>query len=451
MFLGCSDRLEQEPSGFVLLPGADEPLGLDAEELGLEEARGLRLGQRPHLVEHVSSGSISTLTHVDLGEERRDHRRPDVATGPELVRERLLELCDALLVVRPRRRAPSRASRGRCRRMRVNDLVFERQSPLRFEQGSADVAVDLKHPRELGQRLAEAERVPESLAEGDGLVHLGHRPHRLASQGEGHCLERHRADARIVVGVAERERVVGVGAVDGPPFVGRDDGVIDPASVQRVHPAGVESLQPHRFIAVGGEFEHPSDEGRRLVEVAAQAVEEGEAEVDRELLDGGGARQHQLGGPSVGPLYLGGAQAVQRAERDCQLQLQFGFVAAALVAFGELLDDGDRAGELLDRLRVRREPHRPLPSAVERLRRALTEPQSSPACALLVLGTELDPVAVGPLEVVAEELVELDKAGAVLLQPVGEPLMELRPHRLRQRIVGGVADQQVAEAERILA
>ena len=60
-------------------------------------------------------------------------------------------------------------------------------------------------------------------------------------------------------------------------------------------------------------------------------------------------------------------------------------------------------------------------------------------------------VAVGLLEVVAEDLVELDQVGAALLEPVGEALVQLGARRLRQRVVGGVADQQVAEAEGVLA
>ena len=64
---------------------------------------------------------------------------------------------------------------------------------------------------------------------------------------------------------------------------------------------------------------------------------------------------------------------------------------------------------------------------------------------------ELDAVAAGLLEVVAEDLVQLDELGPVLLQPGGEALVEVGAGRLRQRLVGGVADQQVAEAEAVLA
>ena len=39
----------------------------------------------------------------------------------------------------------------------------------------------------------------------------------------------------------------------------------------------------------------------------------------------------------------------------------------------------------------------------------------------------------------------------MLLEPVGEALVQLGARRLRQRLVGGVADQQVAEAEGVLA
>jgi hypothetical protein len=48
--------------------------------------------------------------------------------------------------------------------------------------------------------------------------------------------------------------------------------------------------------------------------------------------------------------------------------------------------------------------------------------------------------------VVAEELVQLDELGAVLLQPGCEALVQLGAGRFWQRVVGRVADQQVAEA-----
>ena len=64
---------------------------------------------------------------------------------------------------------------------------------------------------------------------------------------------------------------------------------------------------------------------------------------------------------------------------------------------------------------------------------------------------ELGPVAAGLLEVVAEDLVQLDELGAVLLEPGREALVEVRAGRLRQRVVGRVADQEVAEAEGVLA
>ena len=65
--------------------------------------------------------------------------------------------------------------------------------------------------------------------------------------------------------------------------------------------------------------------------------------------------------------------------------------------------------------------------------------------------SELCLVAGGLLEVVAEDLVQLDEVGAALLEPAGEALVQLGADRLRQRVVGGVADQQVAEAEAVLA
>ena len=71
---------------------------------------------------------------------------------------------------------------------------------------------------------------------------------------------------------------------------------------------------------------------------------------------------------------------------------------------------------------------------------------------LVVVGQpELGAVAAGLLEVVAEDLVQLDELGPVLLQPGCEALVEVRAGRLRERLVGRVADQQVAEAEAVLA
>ncbi len=71
---------------------------------------------------------------------------------------------------------------------------------------------------------------------------------------------------------------------------------------------------------------------------------------------------------------------------------------------------------------------------------------------LVVCGQpELGAVAAGLLEVVAEDLVQLDELGAVLFQPGGEALVQLRPNGLRQRVVGCVPDQEVTKAEGILA
>ncbi len=78
------------------------------------------------------------------------------------------------------------------------------------------------------------------------------------------------------------------------------------------------------------------------------AVEKGEAEIDRELFGGRGTGHHQFGGPRVGPLYLGCAQATQSEERHPQLHLQLRLHAGALVSFRELARQRDRAGEVLD-------------------------------------------------------------------------------------------------------
>src|SRR5207253_7427055 len=62
---------------------------------------------------------------------------------------------------------------------------------------------------------------------------------------------------------------------------------------------------------------------------------------------------------------------------------------------------------------------------------------------------ELPPERVGLLEVVPDELV--DRLGADALEPVGEALVQIRARPLGHRLVGGLADQQVREAEALLA
>ena len=52
---------------------------------------------------------------------------------------------------------------------------------------------------------------------------------------------------------------------------------------------------------------------------------------------------------------------------------------------------------------------------------------------------------------VSEDLVQLDEVRAPLLEPGGEALVELGPHRLRKRVVGGIANEEVPEAEAVLA
>jgi hypothetical protein len=63
---------------------------------------------------------------------------------------------------------------------------------------------------------------------------------------------------------------------------------------------------------------------------------------------------------------------------------------------------------------------------------------------------EFESVAVGTFEVISDDLVLLDQRG-VPLEPVGEPLVQLGARLLRERVVGGVADQQMPETEGVVA
>ena len=64
---------------------------------------------------------------------------------------------------------------------------------------------------------------------------------------------------------------------------------------------------------------------------------------------------------------------------------------------------------------------------------------------------ELGAVVASLFEVVAEDLVQLDKGDPVLLQPGCVAFVEVCPHRLRQRLIGCIAEQQMPEAEAVLA
>src|SRR5439155_4738932 len=60
-------------------------------------------------------------------------------------------------------------------------------------------------------------------------------------------------------------------------------------------------------------------------------------------------------------------------------------------------------------------------------------------------------VTVGLLVVIADELVALDEAGALLREPGGEAFVEVGARPLREALVRGVADQDVPKARGLLA
>ena len=91
--------------------------------------------------------------------------------------------------------------------------------------------------------------------------------------------------------------------------------------------------------------------------------------------------------------------------------------------------------------------------ARERTPAAVRESRARPRCehgCALGIGAQLFQVAARLLEVMPDDLVELDQTLPVLLEPGGEPLVEIRARRLRQRVVRRVADEDVPEAERVV-
>jgi hypothetical protein len=93
-------------------------------------------------------------------------------------------------------------------------------------------------------------------------------------------------------------------------------------------------------------------------------------------------------------------------------------------------------------------------------RAAVFAPQRSPAsggepfvracCEIVRRSREFPAVGDRLLEVVSDDLVQLDER-AVAVEPIGEALVQFGPEALGKSVVGGVPDQQVAEAERVLA
>ena len=64
---------------------------------------------------------------------------------------------------------------------------------------------------------------------------------------------------------------------------------------------------------------------------------------------------------------------------------------------------------------------------------------------------ELSHVAGRLLEVVADDLVALDERLSVVVEPGGEAEVQIGADRLGERVVGGVANQQVAKAVAVVA
>ena len=152
---------------------------------------------------------------------------------------------------------------------------------------------------------------------------------------------------------------------------------------------------------------------------------------------------------------------VARCPGSC---LRLGEDASGLVPVAGILQGTAEAGEGREAARIvgwkqavgppEQARRRPQVSAGDRPQSRGREPcggtpgQGEPAVACR---PQLDAVSVGALQVVADDLVELHEIGAVLAHPGREELVHLRTNRFRQRVVGCVADQQVAEPVGVLA
>ena len=60
------------------------------------------------------------------------------------------------------------------------------------------------------------------------------------------------------------------------------------------------------------------------------------------------------------------------------------------------------------------------------------------------------PVTGGLLEVVSKDLVELDEALSVALQPAGKAHVKLGASRFGERVIGGIANQEMPKAKAVI-
>ena len=200
-------------------------------------------------------------------------------------------------------------------------------------------------------------------------------------------------------------------------------------------------------------------------EVAEDRERAGEAGVVAEAPEGLARDLDVVAAPLERP--RAGDRPVHRAEDS-------GIRRPALVPRGlELLDGGEcflESAEIEACVRERWEQREPCGvagredrgGALEQARRrpVVAALERGPPCARQALGraarkpwlvsAELAPVQHRLLEVVADDLVLLDELD-VLLDPEREALVQVGARLLRQRLVRGVADEEVPEAERVVA
>lgn len=130
-------------------------------------------------------------------------------------------------------------------------------------------------------------------------------------------------------------------------------------------------------------------------------------------------------------------------------------VAGILEGFAEIEKNGAPSGgvrrEQSDRpleKRDRRGDVAPYQRPVSGMRKSLSRPPRERG-ALLIDQCELDPIAVRALQVVGDDLLDLGQPIAgLLLEPVGEALVQLRAQPFAGALVGGIANERVFEAER---
>src|SRR5262245_52853480 len=165
------------------------------------------------------------------------------------------------------------------------DVALERERALCLGKGDFGIANRLTRPGGHRPSVGARERVCESLAQLDRLAGALDRLRGVTTRAERKSEAGERANARIVVAVAEGHLVMRFRLVDGDTALRGHDRVVDAPTDDRIGPLRVEGLKRQRVVPfTGRDLQHLFDDAPSPPQVPAGRVEYPQTEVDGELL-----------------------------------------------------------------------------------------------------------------------------------------------------------------------